>query len=147
VTRISVETRIEAPADAVWAALTDFASYPQWNPFIRRFEGELALGARVEVVLQPDGSRPSTYRPTIVELKRGVAFTWLGHTLVSGLFDGRHHFELRSDGTTTVLVQAESFSGLLVPLLKGTLAGAERGFANMNELVKQRAEAAYRTRA
>jgi hypothetical protein len=34
--------------------------------------------------------------------------------------------------------------GLLVPVLKGTLAGVERGFRKMNELVKQRAEAGNR---
>jgi hypothetical protein len=144
VTSISVQTRIEAPAEAVWAVLTDFASYPQWNPFIRQFNGNLALGAKVEVVLQPDGSRRSTYRPTIVELERGSSFAWLGHTIVRGVFDGRHRFELRSDGKATVLKQSESFEGVLVPLLKGTLAGAERGFRKMNEVVKRRAEAGAR---
>lgn len=143
-TSISVETRIEASAEAVWAVLTDFASYPQWNPFICQFKGNLALGAKVEVVLQPDGSRPLTFRPTIVELERGSSFACLGHTIVRGVFDGRHRFELRSDGKATVLKLSESFEGLLVPLLKGTLAGAERGFRKMNEVVKQRAEAGAR---
>lgn len=46
---------------------------PEWNPFIRRFSGALALGARVEVVLQPDQSKSATYRPTIVEIDPGVA--------------------------------------------------------------------------
>jgi hypothetical protein len=142
VTSISVETRIGAPAEAVWAVLTDFASYPQWNPFIRRFEGNLALGAKVEVVLQPDGSRPTTFHPTIVELEPGQAFGWIGHVLVRGVFDGRHHFELRQDGAGTLLVQSESFEGLLVPLFKGTLSAAGRGFLAMNEVVKQRAEGA-----
>ncbi len=143
-TKISVETRIEAPAQVVWATLTDFASYPDWNPFLRKFVGDLAVGSKVEVVTQPDGSNPTTNHSTIVELDPGKSFGWVGHILVRGIFDVHHHFELRQDGGATVLSQSESFEGLLVPVLKGTLAGVERGFRKMNELIKQRAEARNR---
>ena len=34
------EIDIQAPAERVWQVLTDFASYPEWNPFIRRINGE-----------------------------------------------------------------------------------------------------------
>ena len=55
-----------------------------------------------------------------------------------------HDFELRQNGGATVLEQSESFEGLLVPVLKGTLARVESGFRKMNELVKQWAEAGKR---
>ena len=145
-TAIGVETRIAAAPEVVWAVLTDFAGYPAWNPFIRRLSGELVLGGRIEVVLQPDGSGPSTFRPEIVELEPGRSFTWLGHTLIPGIFDGRHHFEVRHADGGTVLEQSESFGGLLVPLLRRTLAAAERGFGNMNQVIKERAEGGGRAR-
>ena len=36
---------IETSADRVWQILTDFAAFPQWNPFIRRATGNLQVGA------------------------------------------------------------------------------------------------------
>jgi uncharacterized protein YndB with AHSA1/START domain len=32
---LHTEIEIDASAERVWDILTDFASYPQWNPFIR----------------------------------------------------------------------------------------------------------------
>jgi uncharacterized protein YndB with AHSA1/START domain len=38
------EREIEAPPDVVWRVLTDFAAYPEWNPFIVRIGGDLTVG-------------------------------------------------------------------------------------------------------
>ena len=45
------EIQIDAPAERVWKLLTDFDSYPQWNPFIRNIGGLPAPGERLEVLL------------------------------------------------------------------------------------------------
>lgn len=140
---LQTSIEIEAPIETIWSVLTDFAAYPEWNPFIRRLEGDLVMGSRLTVVLQPDGLRPSTFRPTVVELEPGRSFAWLGHVLIPGILDGRHRFELRpGPGTASTLEQTEMFSGVLVPLVGGTLAAARRGFVRMNEVVKDRSEAA-----
>lgn len=140
---ITSEIEIAAPAAAVWSVLTDFPSYPEWNPFIRRLEGALVVGGRLEVVLQPDGKGPTTLRPTVEELVPGRSFSWLGHVLMPGVLDGRHQFEIVSAGPdASRFVQSESFTGMLAPLFGSTYAAAERSFKAMNELVKRRAEAA-----
>ena len=36
---IHTEIEINAPAEKIWKVLTDFAAYPEWNPFVRRGEG------------------------------------------------------------------------------------------------------------
>src|SRR5208337_3854746 len=43
---IHTEIEINAPAEKVWKVLTDFAAYPEWNPFVR-----CGAGARSGLVL------------------------------------------------------------------------------------------------
>jgi hypothetical protein len=37
----------------MWAVVTDFAAYPEWNPFIGRISGDFQEGARLEVRIEP----------------------------------------------------------------------------------------------
>ena len=39
---------IDAPADQVWRVVTDFARYPEWNPFIIHAAGEQRVGGKLE---------------------------------------------------------------------------------------------------
>lgn len=120
--RITATTRIAASPDAVWAVLTDTSAYPDWNPFVRRLDGDLRVGNRLCVDLKPGDSAPTTMKPTVVEVEPGRSFTWLGHVGVPGLLDGRHTFTVDPalDGTS-VLVQAERLSGALTPLFRRML--------------------------
>ncbi len=119
---ITATTNIAAPADRTWRVLTDTASYPQWNPFVRRLEGTLTPGQRIEVDLQQGDSKAHTLQPRVVEVKPGQSFTWLGHVGMPGIFDARHRFSVEptADGASQ-LVQHETLSGVLTPLLRRML--------------------------
>jgi uncharacterized protein YndB with AHSA1/START domain len=63
---IHTEVEINAAAEKVWRVLTEFADYREWNPFVRRVEREVRVGARVHVDIQPSGGRGLSFRPTIL---------------------------------------------------------------------------------
>ena len=135
---------INASAERVWQLLTDFASYPQWNPFIRRISGEPTTGERLQVRLEPPESRGITLRPKVLSAEPNHQLRWLGHLFVPGLFDGEHSFVIQSLEEDWVrFVQREAFRGLLVPLFARSLDNSTlRGFEEMNRALKERAEAA-----
>ena len=136
------EIEINATPERVWQILTDFDALPEWNPFMRRASGEVEVGARLEVFLQPSDGRGMTFKPTVVEATPNREFRWLGHLGVRGLFDGEHSFTIEPLGENRVrFVQRESFRGLLVPLLL-LMVGKDtrRGFEEMNQALKTRAE-------
>jgi hypothetical protein len=136
------EIDVHATPERVWQVLTDFAAYPQWNPFITRADGEARRGRRLTLRMQPAGGRATTFRPTVLEAAQERELRWLGRLLVPGLFDGEHRFTIRPLGDGQVrLVQQEDFRGLLVPLLAGSLDRRTLpAFEQMNQALKRRAE-------
>ena len=53
---------IEVPPKVVWQILTDTENVGAWNPFIHRFEGELAVGSQITVDLGAPGKSPMTLK-------------------------------------------------------------------------------------
>ena len=141
---LRTEIEIGAPAERVWQILTDFASYPEWNPFVRRISGEAQEGTQLEVYLQPSGARGMTFRPTILKAEPSRELRWRGKLFIQGLFDGEHVFEIEQLAENRVrFVQRESFRGLLASLLLRMLENdTRRGFEEMNAALKARTEAA-----
>lgn len=138
---ISRTIEIDAGPDKVWSVLTDTASFPTWNPFIRKLEGELTVGAKLLVVIQPPGRRQSTFRPTVLTVAPARELRWLGRLPIPGLFDGEHSLRLEpTPNGGTRFTQAEKFSGVLVAAFRGVLDSTAVGFAQMNEALKARSE-------
>jgi hypothetical protein len=138
----TIETSIEIAASPsrVWSVLTDFAAYPQWNPFITRIAGFARAGQRIVVTIQPPGRKAMMFRPVVLTATPDLELRWRGRLLMPGLFDGEHIFRLSPSGDGCRLDHGEAFSGLLAGLLGGTLPATRRGFIAMNEALKARAE-------
>lgn len=133
---------INASAERVWHILTDFPAFPQWNPFIRQISGELKVGGKLDVFLQPSGQRGMRFHPVVLAVEPFRELRWLGRAWgIPKLFDGEHSFTIeRLDTNCVRFIQQEVFSGILVLLLGSTLDAAERGFEEMDEALKMLAE-------
>ena len=104
--------------------------------------GNIRVGERLEVNIQPSGASAMTFRPTVLKVEPNRELRWLGHLLISGLFDGEHIFTIEPLGEGRVrFTQREVFTGLLVPLFaRGLDTDTRRGFEEMNQALKARAE-------
>jgi len=140
---VEAEVEVSASAERVWDVLTDFGSYERWNPFIVEAAGEAVAGGRLNLRMQLPGGRPMSIHPRITEADRPAVLEWLGSLGVRGLFDGRHRFQVvEHDGSCTV-TQSEVFTGILVPLVWRVIgARTSKGFAELNQALKRRAEVA-----
>ncbi|MEW6555266.1 MAG: SRPBCC domain-containing protein [Actinomycetota bacterium] len=134
---------IDAAAEDVWKVLTDFGSYPQWNPMIRQASGKLEAGERLQVRFEPEGSRGYTFRPRLTVVDPGRELRWLGWPRFPGLIDTEHYWimEEAPDGRT-YLMHGSSVSGLFAPMVGPAMERSTRGpFEAMNQAHKERAEA------
>jgi hypothetical protein len=138
---ITSEIQIDASPLRVWEVLTDFASYPEWNPFLTSVVGSPVEGSKVKVRFEPPGGRGINMTPTILSVVPKEELKWLGHLLMPGIFDGEHHFLISELGNgSTRFTQEEIFRGVLVPLTSNLLTKTKKGFEQMNQALKERGE-------
>ena len=140
--RLHTQVDIQATPERVWEILTDFAAYPEWNPFMIQATGSAVQGERLTLRMQPVGGRAMTFRPTVLEATPQHRLRWIGRVLLPGVFDGEHSFTIEPLGQGVVrLTQQEDFRGALVPLMSGSLNRRTLpAFEQMNQSLKRRAE-------
>jgi len=138
---ITTSIEIDAAPEVVWRVLTDFASHPEWNPFIRQISGEVSVGSRLRVNITPPGGRGMTFKPAVTAATPDRELAWLGSLGVRGVFDGAHSFVLEDlGGGRTRVTQSETFGGVLVPFFGSGLDSTVQGFEQMNRALKDRCE-------
>jgi hypothetical protein len=145
IVELNSEIEIKASPETVWNILTDISKFPEWNPFIRRVQGELVVGQKLAVFIQPSGARGMEFKPVVMKAELNRELRWLGRLIVPGLFDGEHIFQIESLGDGRVRFrQREIFNGVFVPLLKKSLeTDTRRGFNEMNQKLKELAESRH----
>lgn len=139
---IKTEILINAIPQRIWDILVDFDHYHEWNPFIKSITGNVVIGNKIKVRLEPPEASAMTFKPKVLVFEDYKELRWLGNLLFPGLFDGEHKFELIDNGNgTTTFKQSEKFKGILVPLFKNILdINTTNGFNLMNQRLKELAE-------
>jgi hypothetical protein len=148
VKELHTDIEIAASAERVWRELTDFASYPTWNPLVVAASGTLREGETLRVKLAL-GKRAMAIKPVLLRVIPERELTWRGSAPIPRTFVGEHSFEIQPLGANRVRFhQWERFTGLLIPLLSRMIDGpTRRGFEAMNRALKERAERGATTQA
>lgn len=131
--------RIEATPADVWAVLASPETYSEWNPFLVRMEGEVAVGSRLTNTMRPSGGgNEMTFSPVVLKAEPGRELRWLGRLFVPRLFDGEHYFILEDREGGTHLTHGEAFRGVGLWLIDVEPFRAD--FEAMNAALKERVE-------
>lgn len=141
----TIESVLVLPAglQRSWRVLTDFARYPEWNPYAPRIEGSFVEGETLSFTIIDDNfSAPLDLEAVLGKIIPNERFHWVGTLLMRGIHDTKHGFHLSAlDDGTTRLRHYEEFRGLLPILLPDRaerIARTEASFRRMNEALAQR---------
>jgi len=139
---IHTEIDIDARPDAVWDVLVDLASYPDWNPMVKKASGEVRVGERLRLHYEPEGQKKRTFKPLLLVVEPGRELRWQGQPGMRLLFESEHIYILKEtpEGKTH-LDHDMIFYGLLIPPVKRLIEKASRKpFNDLNRAMKERVE-------
>lgn len=114
----AVACRIQASPERVWGLLTDAAAFPTWNTTVTRVEGPIEAGRKLAIEVPSAPGR--VFRPTVSAFEPGRRMVWSDG--MAPMFKGVRTFTLArgADGSTEFSME-ERFSGVMLPLIKGSL--------------------------
>jgi hypothetical protein len=132
----AVSVNVKAPPAKIWTLLTNAADFPRWNSTVTSIGGNIALGERLELRV-PISER--TFKPKVTELEAEKRMVWSDGA--APMFKGVRTFTLtpRDDGSTDFSM-VEVFSGLMLPLIKGSLPDFGPPFSQYAADLKREAE-------
>lgn len=133
----SVRCAIAAPPAKIWSLLTDARRFPSWNSTVTSIDGDIALGSKLSLRV-PSSERTFTPKVTALEPERRMVWT----DGFAPMFKGERSFtlEAKSDGTTEFSM-TEVFTGLMLPMIKGSLPDFAPIFEQYAQDLKRAAEA------
>ena len=114
--RVSVTIAIDAPAAKVWKLLTDAADFPRWNSTVVRIDGTIAEGQKIALTAK---SSDRVFNLKISDVQPERAMTWSDG--MAPMFKGVRTFELTPTATGVEFAMAETFTGLMLPMIAGSL--------------------------
>lgn len=130
---------VNAPAERIWALLTDAAGYPSWNSTVDRVVGRIAAGEQITVHAKVAPGRG--FPVTVADVEPGRRMVWTGG-MPLGLFKGERTYALTPLASGAVeFSMREEFSGLLAPLITRSIPDLQLSFDQFAADLKARAEA------
>lgn len=136
---------VATSAEIVWRVLTDFPSYPKWNPFLVSVQGKPSPGARLKIQARFPNGRAFQFSARVVKAIPATELRWRRRRWLEGVFDREQAFFIIPNGIKGVrFIQREHFSGLLAALIMPLISGKTgKAFSLMNLALKRTAEAKH----
>jgi hypothetical protein len=129
---------IAASPEAVWAVLSDGASWPSWDSGVDAVEGRIAMGETIKIRSQAAPGRAFPVKVTRFEPPAHLRFSG-GMPL--GLFRGVRTYELSNGANGHVTFRMrEEYSGPLLRLIWRSMPDLGPSFERFARGLKQRAE-------
>jgi hypothetical protein len=132
------ESLVDASPETIWAILTEASKYANWDSGVERVEGNIASGETISVYSKISPGR--AFPVKVIEFLPGQKMVWSGG-MPMGLFKGVRTFTLSPDGKgLTKFKMREEFSGLMLPLIWGSMPDLGPSFKQFAAGLKSRAE-------
>jgi uncharacterized protein YndB with AHSA1/START domain len=135
----TVNRVVDAPREAVWAALANLDSYASWNPYITEASGDLREGSEIRLVLEAPGKEPedATMKVLTARFERKLRFE--DRLVLPGIRDEELTILVKKLTPDSVrLVQTVRMEGLLAPF--ADLGPTSDGLELMAQALAQRVE-------
>lgn len=134
---VSVHADIAAAPERVWELLASIDAQRDWNSTLTAIEGAIAEGDTVKLKVAAAGDREFKLKVSQVTPARGM--TWSDG--MAPMFKGVRTFELQPEGDATRFVMTEVFTGIMLPMIAGSLPDFVPVFETYAADLKRAAEA------
>ena len=111
-----VSSTVDAPKRDVWAVLTDFDDYDQWNPVFTSASGQPRVGAELDLELTLPDHEPEELDAEVLIARGDRKLRWQDRLVLPGVRDWEYEFVIQPlEPGRVVVVQLLRSEGLLAP--------------------------------
>jgi len=130
---------IEANPDVIWTILTDAPNLSRWDSGVERVEGRIAPGETIKVFSKVSPGRAFPVKVTDFTPPRTMRWS---SGMPLGLFKGERTFTLtQQSSASTRFTMREEYTGLMLPLIWGSIPDLGPSFQQFATGLKAKAEA------
>jgi len=134
---VSVQADIAAPPERVWQLLASVDAQRDWNSTLMEIDGEIAEGATVR--LKAHSAPDREFKLKVSEVVDNRSMTWSDG--MAPMFKGVRRFTLTPTDGGTHFEMTETFTGLMLPMIAGSLPDFGPVFETYAADLKSAAEA------
>ena len=129
---------ISASVGRVWSLMTHASDFPRWNTTVKRIEGQIAAGQMIKLVATVAPNR--VFNLSITEFSPQQKMVWSdGNAMFKGV---RTYTFSPKSASSTDFTMSEVYTGLMMPMIAGSLPNFSPIFAQYLIDLKREAEKA-----